>query len=531
MDAQKLARSSTAVGTAGEMGQLFTVYEKNWTCVKCKQENYASRGKCSRCKAGKPRSTAADFIQDPALAAAAAGGGARTTWQEVVDPTTYQIYYHNSATNETQWERPAEMGAAPMATGWFGRGQAGGVAAQLFAEENERYLGRPARQQKEFIDKSNYHTEGADEYNIWFGRYNGARDFTKNREAATDRCVLATDAGRTKGDKVVGRTRGRTSFCLQFARGMCMKGDECDNFHRVPTPEDDAGTDELYDVFGRQRFKTHRDDMDGVGSFANPCRTLYVAGLLRERYKTNKDFEEACWRHFGEWGELENCNVIHRISTAFPRYRLRTSAEFAKEAMARQQLDQGEVLNVKWAHDDPNPVAREAIERANRDAVFSILQARGISMESAQFNYPSNYAMPDQKRAKLENGTDVTAAAPALAYPDTSTQYKAQAAQAQYQAQQQMQMQQLQQQEMQQPKPSSAQQRPPPPLSEQPHFAPPPPQPVAAGLKGGAVALPSLDGDWSDWRDAVDTRSGATYLYNVKTRESTWGSEEHRDAQ
>ena len=38
-----LARNMTAVGTMGEMGQLFTVYEKNWNCKDCGQENYSSR--------------------------------------------------------------------------------------------------------------------------------------------------------------------------------------------------------------------------------------------------------------------------------------------------------------------------------------------------------------------------------------------------------------------------------------------------------------------------------------------------------
>lgn len=52
----------------------------------------------------------------------------------------------------TSWERPAEMGAAPMATGWFGRGAAGSQAAQHYEGNNEKYLKRPARKQKEHIE-------------------------------------------------------------------------------------------------------------------------------------------------------------------------------------------------------------------------------------------------------------------------------------------------------------------------------------------------------------------------------------------
>ena len=40
--------------------------------------------------------------------------------------------------------------------------------------------------------------------------------------------------------------------------------------------------------------------------------------------------------------------------TAFVRYRHRANAEFAKEAMLGQALEHNEILNVKWAADDPN---------------------------------------------------------------------------------------------------------------------------------------------------------------------------------
>ena len=72
-------------------------------------------------------------------------------------------------------------------------------------------------------------------------------------------------------------------------------------------------------------------------------------------------------------------NVIHRLSIAFPRYRLRTTAEFAKEAMSNQALDHKEILSIRWAKDDPNPTARLAIDRADRDAVDAILEAKGKS--------------------------------------------------------------------------------------------------------------------------------------------------------
>jgi hypothetical protein len=45
--------------------------------------------------------------------------------------------------------------------------------------------------------------------------------------------------------------------------------------------------------------------------------------------------------------------------------------------MGNQSLDQGEVLDIRWAHDDPNPVAQDAISRADKDALFALMQAKG----------------------------------------------------------------------------------------------------------------------------------------------------------
>ena len=157
----------------------------------------------------------------------------------------------------------------------------------MYAERNSKYLKRFARKQKEFIDPKNFHLEGAQEYNIWYGRYLGDHwDQSAGRDPAPDRCVLETDAGATKADLGTHSSKkDRKFFCLHFARGMCAKGKDCQFFHRIPTPEDDARCDELFDCFGRQRHNKHRDDMGGVGSFMKPCRTLFVGRivLLHER--------------------------------------------------------------------------------------------------------------------------------------------------------------------------------------------------------------------------------------------------------
>lgn len=467
-DTRAPPRKMTAIGTVGEAGQLFAVYEKNWHCPECNQENYASKKRCSRCRQHKPEGTN-NYIVDPALQAVQSGQ--KIPWKEAIDPTTYQIYYYNTETNVTQWERPAELGPAPHATGWFGRGQSA-AALQMYLQKNLVYLSRPARKQKDFIDPKKYHLEGANEYNIWYGRFLGDHWTVENgKDAATDRCHLETDAGYTKADTNT-KNKGKKYFCLHFAHGACAKGKDCTFYHRIPTPEDDARIEELVDCFGRQRHAKHRDDMSGVGSFMKPCRTLFVGGLLKEKYEGTR-LQEVLHEHFSEWGEVENVNIVYRLSTAFVRYRLRTNAEFAKEAMSNQSLEQGEILCVRWAHDDPNPVAQDAMARADKDALYALMQAKGISLANTGFQYPAEYKLPEAKRIKLDNGAELIENNPALAYPDTDAQYTTDTTVS----------------------------------------------PAATTAPPSSSAATS-----SDWTEHVDDETGATYYYNEKTGESSWGA-------
>jgi hypothetical protein len=68
-------------------------------------------------------------------------------------------------------------------------------------------------------------------------------------------------------------------------------------------------------------------------------------------------------RHFAPFGEVERINVIYDKNIAFVRYYKRANAEFAKEAMEHQALDAGEIINVRWANDDPNPRAQALAKR------------------------------------------------------------------------------------------------------------------------------------------------------------------------
>ena len=63
-----------------------------------------------------------------------------------MDPSSGHMYYYNTVTGKTQWSRPTEMGAAPHATGWYGRGAAGNLQAKYDALDAE-WLKRKARKQ------------------------------------------------------------------------------------------------------------------------------------------------------------------------------------------------------------------------------------------------------------------------------------------------------------------------------------------------------------------------------------------------
>ena len=56
------------------------------------------------------------------------------------------------------------------------------------------------------------------------------------------------------------------------------------------------------------------------------------------------------------------------------------NAQFAKEAMACQSLDNDEILNVRWATEDPNPTSKVAekrrLEELGREAIQSKMDPR-----------------------------------------------------------------------------------------------------------------------------------------------------------
>ena len=223
---------------------------------------------------------------------------------------------------------------------------------------------RPARPQ---VDPSTLKSEPPPQtgtiFNIWYNKWSGGdrEDKYLSKTAAQGRCNVATDSGYTRGDKVVG-----SYFCLFFAKGLCPRGHECEYLHRLPGLHDHFNPN--VDCFGRDKHSDYRDDMGGVGSFMRQNRTLYVG-----RIHVTDDIEEVVARHFAEWGQIDRIRVLTARGVAFVTYSNEANGQFAKEAMAHQSLDHSEILNVRWATVDPNPMAqkREArkIEEQAAEAV------------------------------------------------------------------------------------------------------------------------------------------------------------------
>lgn len=80
----------------------------------------------------------------------------------------------------------------------------------------------------------------------------------------------------------------------------------------------------------------------GVGSFGRQNRTLYVGKIA-----VGNNMEGILLKHFDEWGDIERIKLLHSRGVGFVTYFSELSAQFAKEAMMNQSLDNDEVVNVR----------------------------------------------------------------------------------------------------------------------------------------------------------------------------------------
>ncbi|KAL7795440.1 hypothetical protein V8C37DRAFT_374523 [Trichoderma ceciliae] len=231
---------------------------------------------------------------------------------------------------------------------------------------------RPARPQ---VDPDFFSNEPPPQtgttFNIWYNKWAGGDHEAYQQTKSKGRCNVARDSGYTKADGVAG-----SYFCLFFARGLCPRGADCMYLHRLPGTYDVSAPN--MDCFGRDKFSGYRDDMGGVGSFLRQNRTVYIG-----RIHVTDDIEEIVARHFAEWGQIERIRVLNSRGVGFVTYVNEANAEFAKEAMAHQSLDHDEVLNVRWATEDPNPMARareaRRIEEQAAEAIRRALPAEFVA--------------------------------------------------------------------------------------------------------------------------------------------------------
>src|SRR5204863_5597520 len=150
----------------------------------------------------------------------------------------------------------------------------------------------------------------------------------------------------------------------------------CSYLHRLPTIHDMFSPN--VDCFGRDKHADYRDDMGGVGSFMRQNLTVYVG-----RIHVTDDIEETVARHFSEWGEIERIRILNSRGVAFVTYMNEVNAQFAMVAMAHQSLDHNEILNLRWATQDPNPLAmareKRRLEEQAADAIRKALPAEFVA--------------------------------------------------------------------------------------------------------------------------------------------------------
>ncbi|GMG40047.1 unnamed protein product [Ambrosiozyma monospora] len=239
---------------------------------------------------------------------------------------------------------------------------------------------KPARVQ---LDPATVNAAGKPEqtgqvFNIWYGKwtggeYNGKAALTHSKY----KCHVDKDSGYTKADKysIPGSVNRDKFICVYFARGLCCNGKNCDYLHRLPTDMDFFPT--TVDCFGREKFASYRDDMAGVGSFNSVNRTLYVGRIN----SMSGNIELKINKAFSEYGEIERMRAIKDKRIAFVTYKLESQAQFAKEAMHGQSLDENnenEALNIRWSNEDPDPKSqkrkREEIEKTSLETAKKLLK-------------------------------------------------------------------------------------------------------------------------------------------------------------
>lgn len=245
-------------------------------------------------------------------------------------------------------------------------------------------LDKPARVQvdPETIPQEDAPPQTGTVFNIWFKKWSGGGNqfqLVKSKYKLN----VEKDTGYTRANK----TDGQKYFCLFFAKGMCTKGRKCEYLHRIPNDLDFFP--QTVDCFGREKFSEYRDDMSGIGSFNSVNKTLYIGGLI-----VKDNTQDLLNKEFRKLGKIAKINVINNKNCGFVTFKNESSAQFAKEAMFGQSLYGTDILNLKWANEDPNPAAIKAKKRQHEEETQQVVE-----------HLLKKY---DQKRTKMESNEETT---------------------------------------------------------------------------------------------------------------------------
>lgn len=217
-------------------------------------------------------------------------------------------------------------------------------------------------------------------FNVWYLQWSGG-DGTKRFEKLNFKVNVKLDSGYTRANKHT----NVSTICIYFAKGCCYKGKKCDYLHRLPNETDYYPPTQ--DIFGRDKTFGHRDDMDGVGALNKINDTLYIGGL-----HIDDNTESLISKHFGEFGKISKVKVLHNKSCAFLTYKHEFEAQFAKEAMQNQSLNDNEVLVVRWANDDPDPQSqaerKRKLEEMTVNTVKNLLKKQKPAAETEDLGEP-----------------------------------------------------------------------------------------------------------------------------------------------
>jgi len=85
---------------------------------------------------------------------------------------------------------------------------------------------------------------------------------------------------------------------------------------------------------------------------------------------------------------------------AFVRYKHRACAEFAKESMIGQSLDNAEILDIRWAIDDPNSDVQSEYKRKYEQIIANTVASKlpVVGDRGTYLDYENHYI--DQSNAE-----------------------------------------------------------------------------------------------------------------------------------